>query len=189
MKKDIKFYILNTIWNVAELVGIIIIGLLNKIPLENVLLLLVMFALCRWTFSKPKHYKEWWKCLIWSIFIFTTLYFLARINIIYAVLFTILNVRVLSGKSDINDILMWNGCKSKYDDVTEFIKYNSLDDNLISFEEKISKQNNLTFMIYKYRFRDNLTFQEISDKLDIETPRITDELEKIAFAIRIYCKI
>lgn len=44
-------------------------------------------------------------------------------------------------------------------------------------------------MLYKYKFKENRTFEEISQLLDIETNRITEKLDKIDFAIRIYCKI
>lgn len=189
MKKDFKFYIFNTIYNLVEVFIIIIIGFLLKLEIKEIITIISMFCFCRWIFPKPKHYKQWWKCFICSSFIFTSLYLLTRIDIYYALLFVIFNVFVLSGKCNICDIFMWKGKSSKYEDINDFIKYNSLNDDLLNFEDKISKQNNLTFMIYKYRFKDKLTFQEISEKLDIETQRITEELEKIAFAIRIYCKI
>jgi len=189
MKKDVKFYILNTIYNIVEVILIICIGFALKLELKEIIIIISMFCFCRWIFPKPKHYKQWWKCFICSSLIFTSLYLLTRIDICYAILFVIFNVFVLSGKCKMCDIFMWKGNSTKYSDIIDYIKYNSLNDDLISFEQKISKQNNLTFMIYKYRFKDNLTFQEISDKLDIDTQRITEELNKIAFAIRIYCKI
>ena len=69
------------------------------------------------------------------------------------------------------------------------IKYNEFSDELISFENKLKNADNLTYMLYKYKFKENRTFEEISQLLDIETNRITEKLDKIDFAIRIYCKI
>lgn len=189
MKKDFKFYVCNTVYNIIELIIVILICLLFKSSLKDVFSVLIMFWVCRWVFPKPKHYKEWWKCFIWSTLIILSICFLIRIDILYALIFTMFTVLTLSGKCDICDMFLWKGSNSNYQDIVDYIKYNNLNDNLLSFEDKISKQNNLTFMIYKYRFKDNLTFKEISEKLDIETQRITEELNKIAFAIRIYCKI
>lgn len=44
-------------------------------------------------------------------------------------------------------------------------------------------------MIYKYRFLEGLSFSEISERLDIPTQRITEELNAIALSARMYCKI
>ena len=79
--------------------------------------------------------------------------------------------------------------KKKYADVEEYIEYHFLDEKLLDLEEKIKRQDNLDYLIYKYRFKDKLTFSEISEKLNIDNPRIAERLNKIAFAIRLYCGI
>jgi hypothetical protein len=78
---------------------------------------------------------------------------------------------------------------SKYQDIINFIKYNSLDDRLLEFEKKLQATNSLEYLIYKYRFKDNKTFSEIGELLDLDNPRIVEKLDKIAFAIRLYCGI
>ena len=83
---------------------------------------------------------------------------------------------------------MWKNV-SKYQDVMDFIKYNEFSDVLLEFEEKLKNTDSLTYLLYKYKFKENRTFEEISQLLDIETNRITEKLDKIDFAIRIYCKI
>lgn len=60
---------------------------------------------------------------------------------------------------------------------------------LFLLRNKLKNADNLTYMLYKYKFKENRTFEEISQLLDIETNRITEKLDKIDFAIRIYCKI
>ena len=96
----------------------------------------------------------------------------------------------MTGKSNIQDMYLWNNNNepSKYQDVMEYIKYNEFDDTLLEFEKKL-KERNPEYLIYKYRFKENKTFAEISELLDMDTPRIVEYLDKIAFAIRIYCKI
>lgn len=78
---------------------------------------------------------------------------------------------------------------SKYQDIIDYIKYNELNDKLIEFERKIKDRNNLEYLIYKYRFKENKTFSEISETLEMDNPRIVEHLDKIAFAIRLYCGI
>ena len=72
---------------------------------------------------------------------------------------------------------MWKGSETKYSDIEDYIKYNSMETKLIEYEEKLKKQDNLTYLIYKYRFKDKMTFSEISERLDLESPRIAEKLE------------
>lgn len=97
----------------------------------------------------------------------------------------------MTGRSNINDMYLWknNGEPSKYQDILDFIKYHELDDKLIEFERKVKERDTLEYLIYKYRFKEGKTFNEMSELLDMDGPRIAQRLEKIAFAIRIYCGI
>lgn len=86
---------------------------------------------------------------------------------------------------------MWNnnGEPSKYQDIMDFIKYNPLDTNLIEFEKKLKEMDSVDYLVYKYRFKEHKTFADISDLLDMDNPRIVEKLDKVALAIRIYCRI
>ena len=86
---------------------------------------------------------------------------------------------------------LWKSCDepSKYQDIIDYVKYNELDNKLLEFEYKIKERNNLEYLIYKYKFKDNRTFSEMSELLDMENPRIVEQLDKIAFAMRLYCGI
>ena len=77
----------------------------------------------------------------------------------------------------------------EYEDIDEYIKYNSMNIKLIEFEEILKKQDNLLFLLYKYRFKERLTFSEISDKLKMNNSRISEKLENIALSIRVFCGI
>ena len=101
-------------------------------------------------------------------------------------LVTIFTAYILSGKSDIKDMYMWTGNKTQYQDIIDYIKYNPLNSKIKEFEEKIQEQDNLSYLIYKYRFKDLLTFAEISKRLNIETNRITEIQEKVAFTFRVF---
>lgn len=96
---------------------------------------------------------------------------------------------ILSGSLFTSDILWWKGRSSNYADIDEFIKFNEFDDKLIEFENKLKEKDNILYLLYKYRFKENYTFNEIYEKTGLENPRIAEKLDKIAFSLRIYCGI
>ena len=120
-----------------------------------------------------------------------SLFVLLKVDLPVAIMFAIFSTFIMTGKSNINDMYLWknNNEPSKYQDIIDFIKYNELDDKFIEFENKLKARNNLEYLIYKYKFKEAKTFNEISELLDIDTPRIVEYLDKIAFAIRLYCGI
>lgn len=187
--KKILLYLPSIIFNVAEIGVIVLIGTLLKLPLEYMTFIFILFAMLRMSLGGAMHYKDWYKCMIWSTLVFLSLFTVAKADIILCILSTIFCAYVLTNKGNIRDIFMWKGKSSKYNDIDDFIKYHSLDTKLIEFENKIKEQDDLDYLIYKYRFKDNLTFTEISDKLDISNPRIVEKLDKISFALRLYCGI
>ena len=189
MKEKILLYLPSIIFNIAEIVVIALIGTLLQLNMQTMIMIFVLFAIIRTSLGGAMHYKAWYKCLIWSALVFLSLFVLAKANIIICILMTIFSACILTKKGNITDIFMWKGKSTKYADVDEYIKYHLLDDKLIELEKKIQEQDKLDYLIYKYRFKDNLTFEEISAKLDIGTPRVSEKIEKIAFAIRLYCGI
>lgn len=120
-----------------------------------------------------------------------SIFVLFKADIWVSILFGIFTAFIMTGKSNINELYLWrnNGEPSKYQDVMDYIKYNEFDDKLIEFETKLKNKDGLEYLIYKYRFKEGRTFTEISELLDIDTPRIAEYQSKIAFAIRIYCGI
>ena len=118
-----------------------------------------------------------------------SLFVILKVDLVVSILFAIFSAFIMTGKSNIKDIYLWNSNSSKYLDVQEFIKYNELDTRLLEFEEKIKERDNVEYLIYKYKFRDNKTFNEMSALLDMDNPRIVEHLDKIAFALRLYCGI
>ena len=120
-----------------------------------------------------------------------SLFVLLKIDLVVSIMFAIFAAFIMTGKSNILDMYLWKNSEepSKYHDITEYIKYNELDDKLLEFERKIKERDNLEYLLYKYRFKEGRTFNEISELLDIDNPRIVEHLDKIAFAIRLYCGI
>ena len=187
MKNKNKYLNLpSIIFNIAETLLLIGMAWLLKVGLVNTLIIFFVFEISRFIFKFPKHYKEWQKCLIWTLLIFTSLFIVSRVDITVGVLNTIFCAYILSEKSNIKDLYMWNGKKTQYQDIIDYIKYNALSDKVLEFEKRIQDQDMLSYMIYKYRFKDQLSFQEISKKLEIETQRITEVQEKVAFSFRTF---
>jgi predicted XRE-type DNA-binding protein len=150
---------------------------------------MLAFTIIRLKVPKPMHYKKWYHCLIWTTLVFLSLFVLLKFDLKISIVMSLFMSLILSSKGNIEDIFMWKGKNTNYADVEEFIKYNEYDTKLIEFENKLKDQQGIEYLIYKYRFKQKLSYSQIAEKLDIETPRIAEKIEKICFAIRIYCKI
>ena len=188
-KKKIKRIVHSLIFNIIETVLIVLIGMALSLPINSIISMMLIFVISRGLFGKAIHFKDWYRCLIWSLFILFSLFVILKANLFMSILFAIFSALIMTGKSNIYEIYLWNNHNepSKYKDVIDFINNNESNDILIDFENKLEKMNDKEYLIYKYRFKEGNTFGEISDKLDIDGPRIVDKLDKIAFALRLYC--
>ncbi len=137
--KKILLYLPSIIFNIAEVGIIVLIGTLLDLPIKEMILVFVLFAMLRMSLGGAMHYKDWYRCMIWSSLIFLFLFVLAKADIILCILSTIFCAYVLTNKGNIRDIFMWKGKSSKYNDIDDFIKYHSLDTKLIEFENKIKE--------------------------------------------------
>lgn len=184
--EKIKYYLPSIIFNGAEVLVIFLAGKLLGLRLEIMLLIFGMFVTVRISLGGAMHYKSPYKCAIWSLLIFLSLFVLTNVGLLVSIIMSVFCAVVLTSKGNIQDGLMWKGKETKYADIDEYIKYNSMETKLIEYEEKLKKQDNLTYLIYKYRFKDKMTFSQMSERLDLENPRIAEKLEQIAFSFRIY---
>lgn len=179
------------VFNIGETILIFLIGMVLNLPIKYIILVMITFMISRGFFGKALHFRTWYRCLIWSLLILFSLFVLLKVDLVVSIMFAIFSAFIMTGKSNINDMYLWrNGDEpSKYQDIIDYIKYNELDDKLLEFENKIKERNNLEYLIYKYRFKEGKTFSEMSELLDMDNPRIVEHLDKIAFAIRLYCGI
>lgn len=179
------------IFNIAETMVIFLIGITLKLNIQHIIMIMLTFMISRAFFTTTLHFKEWYKCLIWSSLILFSLFSVLKMDLVVSIMFTVFSAYIMTGKSNLTDMYLWNNHNepSKYQDIIEFVKYNPLDDKLISFEKKLKDINSVEYLIYKYRFKDCKTFKEMSQLLDMDGPRIVERLDKIAFAIRLYCGI
>lgn len=179
------------IFNIAETIIIALMGVLMKLPINCIVLVMLTFMITRGLFGKPLHFKTWYRCLVWSVLIMLSLFVLLKVDLVISIVFAIFAAFIMTGKANVNDLYLWKTCDepSKYQDIIDYIKYNELDDTLLEFERKIKERSNLEHLIYKYKFKDGKTFSEMSELLEIDNPRIVEHLDKIAFAMRLYCGI
>ena len=184
-----KEFLFSLFFNIIETIVIFMIGLIFKLSPSLIVILMLVFFFTRLLCGRPKHYNKWYRCFLWSTLTFTSVYALTDLDIFATILLTIFAGFIATGRADIQDIYQWKGKSTKYSDIEEYIKYNPMNDKLLEFEKKLKEQDGLLFLLYKYRFKENLTFAEISEKLDLENPRIVEKLNTIAFSIRIYCGI
>jgi len=192
MKDFIKKFLYklpSIIFTIAETCVIVLTGRLLHIEYFHILLIMLAFTIIRIKVPKPMHYRKWYHCLIWTSLVFLSLFVVLKFDIKLSVIMSLFMAFVLSSKGNIEDMFMWKGKNTNYADIEEYIKYNEYDTKLIEFESKLKEQTGIEYLLYKYRFKQGLSYSQISEKLEIETPRIAEKLEKIAFAIRIYCKI
>ena len=189
--EKIKITISTILFSVIETIIIFLTGQLLDINIKYILLVMLTFLISRGCFGKALHFKSWYRCLIWSLLIMLSLFVLLKVDLIISILFAIFSAFIMTGKSNIKDMYLWNNHNepSKYQDIADFIKYNAFDDKLLAFEKKLKDTNSVEYLVYKYRFKDGKTFKEISQSLDMDRPRIVEKLDKIAFAIRLYCGI
>lgn len=184
--KKIKYYLPSIIFNTAEVLVIFLAGKLLGLKIEVMLVIFGLFVTVRISLGGAMHYKSPYKCAVWSLLIFLSLFVLTNVGFGVSIIMAIFCAFVLTTKGDLRDGLQWKGKNTKYNDIEEYIKYNSMETKLIEYEEKLRNQDNLTYLIYKYRFKDKLTFAEMSERLDLENPRIVEKLEQIAFSFRIF---
>lgn len=185
-KTKILNFVKVLIFNIAETIVIFLLGNIFNVEINIRIMFMVLFFITRMIAGRPKHYKKAYQCALWSSLVFLSLYFLSTLELPVIILLTIFTAFISTGRADINDMFMWKGKDTKYADIEEYIKYNSMETKLIEYEEKLKNQDNLTFLIYKYRFKDRMTFAEISERLDLENPRIVEKLNQIAFSFRIF---
>lgn len=194
-------FLLSSLIEFTEFTIMGLIGYLGmKVKIEYILIILLTFFISRFAIKKPQHYKivsyfdgGWKRCVSWTTSLLLSMFLASKIELLVGILFTIFSVFTISTKGNIKDLTLGYKRKKedgKYYDIEEFIKYNLTNSNLIDFEENLKRKDGLLFLIYKYRFKDKLSFSQISEKLNgMENVRIVEKLDQIALAIRITCGI
>lgn len=177
---DKKMNLPSLIFNVGETVLLLLIAWLLDIGVINTGLIFLTFELSRAFFKMPKHYKQWQKCLCWTIIIFTSLFVVSRVDITVGIMCAVFTAYILSGKADIKDMYMWNTSKaSKYSKLDDYIKFNGLNKELLDMENNLKNYDSKLYMIYLRRFREHKSYEQISREFDMDNPRINEAIDKV----------
>lgn len=176
------------LFNIFEIISVFIIGISLKIKSDYIIAVVLLFPVSRFIFKKPMHYKSPYLCYIITLAIFVSLFLILHVNIIISLIITVFSGYILTDNANICDMFMWSGRSTQYQDIIDYIKNNS-GNKLKEFEKRLSEQDTLSYLVYKYRFKDKLSFQKISDMLEMETYKITNVQEKVALTFRVYMNI
>ena len=141
------------IFNLAETAIIFLSGIALKLDMRYVVILMLTFMISRGLFGKALHFKTWYRCLVWSTLIMLSIFVLLKVDLVISILFAIFSAFIMTGKSNINDMYLWNtdGSPSKYADIVEYVKYHNFDDRLIEFEQKLEAMDSVEYLVYKYK--------------------------------------
>lgn len=179
------------VFNVAEIAIIFLLGSLLDLEYSYRIYVMATWTAARLLIGKPKHYKAWQKCLIWTALLFLSLFVIAKAEFLLSIVASAFCAFILSNRADINEVFMWKPKgESKYQKEIEYVKYNPISADLISFEDRLKRDNdNLSVMCYEYIFKQGKSWQEAANDLDTETYKLAPIVERVAFGIRLSCKI
>ncbi len=190
--KNIK----SRLFNIFELMLIIIIGLSMKVPVQEIIFLLIIFMVVRKNSNNPMHYKSPYLCMLWTILIFTSFYILTYVNPIIAMLGAGFAALVVTGNADVNDTFMFsNDDESKYREMKKFIQENR-DTEIIKEYEKIIKILNQKYekrykidfyKVFILEFYERKTFKQIIEETNLkDNKEVTKALDIISMSFNTY---
>ena len=170
------------IFNVSELLIVILIGVLLQLGLDKMIILVLLFSICRMAFKKALHYKDWKRCILMTSLFFLSLFIVAKADFLLALVLTIFEAMILTGNGNINDTFMWGGNKLNKE-VFDWVKFNPDNEKLLKYEKDLKENDKQKYIIFKYRFREFKSYSDISKLMDIDVQRISDEIKIISHFI------
>ena len=168
------------IFNIAETILILLMGILLKLPINYILITMLVFMISRGCFGKALHFKDWYRCLVWSVLIMLSLFLIIHVDLTLSILFAIFSAFIMTGKSNINDMYLWSGNKSKYNALIDFVAMSPNHKILLDHEEYWRVNYPIRYEIFNLYFRERKTYQEIMLIKDLtETNLIKEECRTI----------
>ena len=186
---NIYILIANVVINIT---WVFFLGLFINKSLKNTLIIIVVWSLCL-KMGKAKHYSSPLKCFLMQLLLFSSIFLSTYINVYVAVIFTIYSKFLFSGWADINeeepteeekpsirDFGFWKPTnESVHQPLIEYLKYNAITEEYLIAEKLLKeKVDTKTYLIYKRRFIDGYSYEQISQEFDIPNPRIKECLDK-----------
>lgn len=192
-KKLIKVLsiILSTIFNLLELGIIVLIGVFMNISMQNICIDIILFVTIRNILGGAKHYKNPFKCLLWTTLDMITIFLVAKYNFWGSLLVTTIAAISLSDKGDIKDCTMFPAKiteDSRFYIIKEFRDKNTDTELLKCFEDFLLRNSKKYYEIYEKRYILNLSYEEISHMLNIDNREITNRLDVVLLCFQMYFK-
>ena len=161
------------VFNIAETTLILLIGILLRLPIGSIIAMMLTFMIARGCFGSPLHFKDWYRCLVWSALILLSLFVLLKVDLIISILFAIFSAFIMTGKSNIKDMYLWTGKVSKYDALKNFVAISPNHPILLEHEEYWRKNYPMRYEIFVLYFRENQTYEYIAKLKGFDDNTIT----------------
>lgn len=162
-KTKILNFIKVLIFNIIETIIIYLLGGLFNVNMNIRIMFMVTFFLTRMIIGKPKHYNKAYRCAIWSCLVFVSLYSLTSLGILADLLLTAFTAFITSGRADIEDMYMWKGKSSKYEALKDLISVSPNNFIVLEHEEYWRKNYPIRYEIFKYFYRENMSYNKIME--------------------------
>lgn len=180
--KKFFYYLPSIVFNVAEVLVVILIGKLLELPINSLVVILTLFVVTRMLMKKPLHYKKWYKCFIWTTLFFLSLFVVVKVSLIIAICLTIFEAMILTNKGNIKDIFMWGG-NDLNKEVFNWVKFNQDNEKLIKYESRLKETDKQKYFIFIYRFREFKSYSQIAKLMDMDAQRISEEIKTMSHFI------
>lgn len=177
---------------VINITWVFLLGIFIDKSLKNTLIIIIVWSACL-IMGKAKHYKSPLKCFLMQVLLFSSLYLSTYINIYVACLFTVYSKFLFSGWADIkdeeaeiddkpslSDLALWkSSSQSVHQPLIDYLEKNALSKEYLEAEKLLKEKVDMkTFLVYKRRFIDKYSYEQISIEFDLPNPRIKECLDK-----------
>ena len=181
--KRIFEYLPSIIFNVAESLIIALVGTLIGLKINVIIIVTVLFAIIRMSFGSAMHYKDWYKCLVWSTLVFLSLFVIAKADLVICIIMTVFCAYILTTRGDINDAFMWKGNDSKYEALRDFIAMSPNNAILLEHEEYWRKNYLMRYKILQSFYRERKSHNKIMEEEGLPDNSIIKSECKTIYAI------
>lgn len=173
MSDKTKNLLSSLVFNIAETVLIFLAGKFLNLSTNYIIAIMLTFMISRGFFGKALHFKDWYRCLVWSLLILLSLFVLLKVDFIISTLFAIFSAFIMTGKSNITDMYLWTGKVSKYDALKNFIAISPNHPIILEHEEYWRKNYPTRYEIFVLYFREQQTYEYIAKLKGFEDNTIT----------------
>lgn len=178
--KKILYYLPSIILNLLEVLVSILVGYLLNAKIEDMVLIILLFNLIRNLSSTPIHYKDFRLCFVWTVLFYSSMFLISTLGFKIYLICTIFSAIIMTSKGNIleniKNIGQWGG-NALNREVFDWVKYNQNNEALCKYEKDLFNTDKMKFFIFKYRFREFRSYEEIAELMDRDKQRISEEIK------------